>query len=141
MATIYGAIKGIVLLSENVQGTVGNVALVSFEMPAYVSGSDNGQLGGGGYDRGTATTASLVSMITTQRRDGKTIALLPVAAGGGAILETTGLQGSTQFYAGTWAVSGENLTFNLTNAAGTEISAASGVVDRAVCVLVSYTAT
>src|SRR6478736_5779999 len=131
MATIYAEIKGIVLASENIQGTTGNVARIAFELPAYTASSDNGQIGGGGYDRGTATTDSLVTMIQKQRRDGKTVSLLAVTAGGGAILCNTGLQGSTQFYAGTWAVSGSNLTFNLTNSAGTEIDAASGVRDRA----------
>ena len=139
MATIYGEVKGIVLLSENINGTTGNVALVSFEMPAYEDSADSGKLGAGGYDRGVATTDTLATMIQKQRRDGKTVTLPATTAGGGAILCNTGSQGGVEFFAGTFAVTSGSLTFNLTNSAGTEIDAASGVRDRPISILVAYT--
>ena len=140
MATIYGSITGIKLLSEPVSGGVRSLAEVTFTMPAYTGSTDNGQLGGGGYDRGTATTDSLATMIAKQRRDGKTITLPAAAAGGGAVLAENGKHGSTDFFAGTLAVSSSNITFNLTDSAGTEVDAASGVSDRPIRVVVAYLA-
>lgn len=137
MSTIYGSILGIKLASESVGGGTASVAEVTFEMPAYAT-TDNGKLGAGGYDRGVATTDTLATMIQKQRRDGKTVTLLPVAAGGGAVLAESGKQGATSFYAGTWAVTSGSLTFNVTDVAGTELDAASGVSDRPIRVLVSY---
>jgi hypothetical protein len=140
MATIYGSIMGIKLLSEPVGGGVRSIAEVTVEMPAYSASSDNGQLGAGGFDRGAATTDSLATMIAKQRRDGKTVTLPTVTSGGGAILAESGKHGSTEFFAGTFAVSGGNLTFNVTNSGGTEIDAASGISDRPLRVLVPYLA-
>jgi hypothetical protein len=138
MATIYGSITGIKLLSEPVCGGVRSVAEVTFELPAYIAASDNGQLGGGGFDRGVATTDSLATMISKQRRDGKTVTLPAATAGGGAILAESGKHGSTDFFAGTLAVSGSNITFNVTDSSGTEIDAASGITDRQLRVMVAY---
>lgn len=140
MATIYGAILGIKLLSESVEGGTGSVAEVTFELPAYTASADNGQLGGGGYDRGAANTASLATMIQNQRRDGKTVTLgnpaaTTVSAG---LCAESGKQGATEFWAGTFTISAGNLLFNVANTSGTEVDAAAGIYDRPLKVLVSY---
>lgn len=139
MATIYGAIQGIQLLRESVGGgTATGVALVSFTMPAYTASSDNGKLGAGGYDRGEATTATLAAMIQTQRRDGKTVTLSNATNGVAATAEP-GKHGSTEFWAGSWAVSSGSLTFNVTDVAASEIDAASGISDKPILAAVFYT--
>lgn len=132
MATIYGSILGVSLLREPASGGLRNVALVSFEMPAYTAASDNGQLGGGGYLYGVANTASLATIIQNVRRDGKTVTLRQ------GVTAESGKHSTTEFYAATFAESSGNLTFNVANAAGTEINAASGVSDRPIQILVAY---
>jgi hypothetical protein len=47
-----------------------------------------------------------------------------------AMMVQSGLQGSTEFFAGNFAISSGNLTFNVANSSGTEVNAASGVEDR-----------
>lgn len=120
MATVVGTVKGIMLLKEAPVSETIKLALISFTMPAYTASSDNGQL--------TAVTTA----IANQRRDGKTNTLL------GAVMAGRGLQGTTEFGTGTWAVSSANLTFNLNDTSGSEVDAASGVVDRPLQVIVAY---
>lgn len=141
MATIYGQIKGVKFLRETSGGgTSVGFAVVTFTMPVYTASTDNGQLGGGGYDRDVATTDTLQTILQKQRRDGKTVTLQN-STNGAATLLSAGAQGATEYFAGSYAVSGGNLTFNVTNSAGTEIDAASGVSDRPIVVGVSYTLT
>lgn len=132
MATQYGAIVGVTFLREAPSSGIGGTALVSFTMPAYTASSDNGQLGGGGSVDGVANTATLATILQNKRRDGKTVTLR------GAMRAESGLQGTTNFFAGTFAVSAGNITFNVENQTGTEIDAASGVSDRPIQVEVSY---
>lgn len=142
MATIFGEITGIQLLTETMAPLTGtsalNVALISFELGAYAASADNGQLGGGGLNRGTATTQTLAQIIAGQRRDGKTVTLANATNGLG-MTARPGRQAATQFHAGNFAVSSGSITFNVTNAGGTEIDAAAGVRDAPITALVAYT--
>lgn len=138
MATIYASVKGISLLRESIGGgTAQGVALITFTMPAYAASSDAASLGAGGYDRGTATTDTLATMIQKQRRDGKTVTLQN-ATNGVAMCVEPGKHGATEFWASTFAVSSGSLTFEVSNSAATEIDAASGVVDKPITVAVAY---
>jgi hypothetical protein len=132
MATIYGAIRGIKVIQEPVSGGSQGAALVSFTLGAYTAASDNGQLGGGGSNNGVSTTSTLAQLIQAARRDGKTVTLgLPAATNvNAAMMVQSGLQGSTEFFAGSFVISSGNLTFNVANSSGTEVNAASGVEDR-----------
>lgn len=121
MATIAGTVKGISLLKEDPNSDDIKLALVTFTMPAYTAAADNGQL--------TAIGAAIAST----RRDGKTVTLLAAAPAG------RGLQGTTKYQTGTWAVSTDNLTFNLNNTSAAETDAAGGVSDRPLAVVVAYT--
>lgn len=143
MATIYGAVRGIKVIQEPVSGGTQGAVLVSFTMPAYTASTDNGQLGGGGSNNGVTTTNTLVQMIQAARRDGKTVTLgLPAATNVNAAMMTqSGLQGSTTYYLGTFAISSGNLTFNIANSSGTEIDAASGVEDRPFQIVVAISLT
>lgn len=116
MATIYGAIDGIKWLREPHSGGVRALAEVSFSVPAYTAGSDNGQLGGGGFLYGSATTDTLVTILQNSRRDGKTVTLRDGCSG------EEGLSGTTSVFADTLAVATSNMTFECSNAAGTEIN-------------------
>lgn len=140
MATRYASVRGIRFMRESIgSGTGTGFAVVTFEMPdAYTASADNGQLGGGGFDRGAATTDSLQTIISKQRRDGKTVTLQNATVGLATTLQP-GKQGATEFWAGTFAISSGNITFNLCNSAGTEIDAASGVTARCIALGVSYT--
>lgn len=132
MATIYGAIRGIKVIQEPVSGGSQGAALISFTVGAYTAASDNVQLGGGGSNNGVSTSSTLAQLIQAARRDGKTVTLgLPAATNvNAAMMVQSGLQGSTEFYAGNFAISSGNLTFNVANSSGTEVNAASGVEDR-----------
>src|SRR5688572_29042838 len=111
MATKFANVLGINWLREGINGRGDAVALVTFGMPAYTASADNGQLGGGGTLRGASTSDSLVTMLQNSRRDGKTVALKPSVQNG--LCAESGKQGSTNFFAGTFAVSGSNMTFNV----------------------------
>lgn len=132
MATIYGAIRGIKVIQEPVSGGSQGAALISFTVGAYTAASDNVQLGGGGSNNGVSTSSTLAQLIQAARRDGKTVTLgLPAATNvNAAMMVQSGLQGSTEFFAGNFAISSGNLTFNVANSSGTEVNAASGVEDR-----------
>lgn len=121
MATKTGTVKGIMLLKEDPSQDDIKLALVTFTMPAYTAAADNGQL------------TAIAGAIATQRRDGKTVTLLGAAPAG------RGLQGSTSYQTGTWAVSTNDLTFNLNDTSNAEVDAASGVSDRPLAVVIAYT--
>ena len=142
MATIYAEIVGIKLIREAPSGGPGRVAFVHFELPAYAASTDSGKLGAGGYDRGTATTATLAAMIQTQRRDGLTVTLGMPGSGSNTSLPTTvgaGSDGTSDFYPAGFAYSSGSVTFNLSNSSGTEVDAASGVRSRPCVIAVPYT--
>ncbi len=82
MAVRAANVKGIKFL-EGPDGKSG-VALVTFDIAgvAYTATSDTCKLGSGGFDSGVATTDTLAVMIAKRRRDGKTVTLVGVAAGG-----------------------------------------------------------
>lgn len=121
MATKTGTVKGIMLLKEDPSQDDIKLAFVTFTMPAYTAASDNGQL------------TAIGTAIATQRRDGKTVTLLAGAPAG------RGLQAGTKFQTGTWAVSSDDMTFNLNDTSGSEVDAASGVSDRPLAVVIAYT--
>lgn len=144
MATVFASIKGIKILSEFEGPEKGGTAEVTFALTgAYVAGTDVVQLGGGGFDGGLATTATLQTIMQNRRRDGKTVTLVGT---GGSL--APGQQSGTPFYAqvGATALSASagNLQCNLFNAAtgGAGVSAtASGVQDRPIAVTINYVTT
>lgn len=142
MATRFASIRGVKFLRESVgNGTMVGTALVHCVFPdAYTAAADNAQLGGGGFDRGTATTDSLQTILSKQRRDGKTVTLQNATVGVAATAQP-GKQGATEFWGGTFAISSGSITFNLANSAGTEIDAASGVTEKPVVLAVFYALT
>ena len=134
MATIYGSIQGVkILTAEGSSGVMMKVAEVSFTMPAYTASSDSGKLGAGGYDSGVSTTDSLATMIGKRTRNGKTVTIFD------ACLGKPGKHSSTVFYADTFAVSSGSLTFELCDVSSSELDAASGVSDIPLTVLVAFT--
>jgi hypothetical protein len=121
MTAQAGTIKGITLLREPFGGATGrHVAEVFVTYPAYTASSD------------TTTVAAVGAAIAARRRDGKTVTLKDVTQG------QSGLQGTTEFFNGTLAVSTDAITGQLENSSGTEIDAASGVTDRPCSFVVSY---
>lgn len=141
MATVFAAIKGVKISSEFEGPEKGGTAEITFALTgAYVAGTDTVQLGGGGFDGGVATVATLQSIMQTRRRDGKTITLVGT---GGSL--APGQQAGVQFYAQVGATaltaSAGNLQCNLFNAAtaGAGVSAtAAGVGDRPIAISVNY---
>ncbi len=115
MGAINGVIKGVSLLHGNVDGVgIRKAYLISCEFPAYTGASD------------TATITGVGAAITTATKTGRTLTLrggLPVQAGfdtaGQAVYATgTAVQAMT--------VSSDDLTGNLSNAAGAELTATTG---------------
>jgi hypothetical protein len=139
MATIYAAIRGIQSIKEPVSGGAQAAYLVSFTCGAYSAAGDNLQIGGGGTINGVSTSSSLATLIQNQRRDGKTVTLgLPAATNVNcAMMVQSGLEASTTYYLGTFAISSGSITCNIANSSGTEIDAASGVDDRPFEVIVA----
>lgn len=72
----------------------------------------------------TTTVAAVGAAIAAKRRDGKTVTLKSVCEG------QAGRHGSTDFFNDTLAVSTDAITGELSDDAGTEIDAASGVSDK-----------
>lgn len=132
MATIYADIVGVSILRENPEMGTGGLALVAFNMGAYTGSSDSGSIGAGGTLHGVSQSSSLATILQNMRRDGKTVTIR------GACRAESGSDGTTSYYAGTLAVSSGSLTFNVANAAGTEIDAASGFSVRPCVVCVAY---
>lgn len=142
MAAKYPNVLGVTFLRESPGGNAkSGLALVTLTLPAFTTATDSVQVGGTGTsDRGTATSDSLATIISKRRRDGKTVTLTPVAAGGGSTTAQAGKHGTVEFNLGTATISSGNLVYalGLTNAAGTGITAASGVTDRPITICVPY---
>ena len=114
MATVNANIVGLML---NVEALIQNsesstvtqeyaVSELNITSPAFLSG-DTIQIGGGGNDRGQATTATLATLIQNERRDGRTVTIKA------AMMIAPGYDGTTYFYtpAAGPTVSSGNLTF------------------------------
>lgn len=141
MATIYANIKGIKLTRESPEGGTGCVATMTFTLPAYTAATDNVQIGGGGYYRGTALTSeTIATLIAATRRDGKTVTIGNPAATNPsvAICAESGKHGATEYWLGTFTISASNILCNVCNTTGTEVDALSGVTDREFTIMLSY---
>jgi hypothetical protein len=143
MAVQPATIKGITSVVAPSQAGLVEEVLVTFTLPV-TGGADTCQMGGNTANAGLfglTGSPTMVAILQAFRRDGKTITLVDR---GGAVGEA-GLNGSTLFYGMTWAISGSNLTFNCTNAAGSQIAAANGVGintgDRPITARVMFTVT
>jgi hypothetical protein len=124
MGAKSGTIVGIVMSGEPFGGaTSRHRAEVFVTYPAYTASTD------------TTTVAAVGAAIAAKRRDGKTVALTDVCQG------QSGSDGTTEFYNDTLAVSTDAITGELSDIAGTEIDAASGVTARPCSFMVSYDAT
>lgn len=141
MATRAANLKGIKFLEESAGAEKGGVALVVFDLlnVAFTGGSDTIQLGGGGFDRGVATTNTLAVMIQNQRRDGKTVTITGVAAAS----VVPALQAGVLGYIQSAAASGGNITSMLLKTAasgGSDVTFTSASWDRTAAIAVTYTA-
>jgi hypothetical protein len=110
---------------------------VVFTLAAYDASGDTGKLGSGGTLMGVASTDTLEVMLQKIRRDGKTINIIAGMPG------RAGRFGSTNAYADTVAVSTDDITFEVSDIAGTEIDGAgtdgaSGIKDLPLEILVAY---
>lgn len=125
MSTINGTIKGVSLIQGNVNGVGSRKAyLLSCEFPAYTGSGD------------TATITGVGSAISTATKTGKTLTLRGgICVGAGA--DTTGQAVyATGAAAQAMTVSSDDLTGNLSVAAGTEITATTGVTSGVQMVVV-----
>ncbi len=114
MATENANIVGLMLLEEAlIQNTESStvyqeyaVSAVEITTPAFTSG-DTIQVGGGGNDRGVATTSTLATLIQNERRDGRTVTIKA------AMMARAGYDGTNFYYAANngITVSAGNLTF------------------------------
>lgn len=126
MATIAGSIKGVSLLSGNVNGEGARKAyIVSVEFPAYSGAAD------------VASVTGVGAAIAAQTRNGKTNTVR------GAITLNAGADASSQdvYFTGTavqaLTVSSDDLTGHLAVAAGTEIATTTtAAVGVQLCVVV-----
>lgn len=140
MATQYGDIIGIDWLREDPSGSGYANVLISFTMPAYTATTDEGQLGGNssaGSLHGAAND-TLETILQNDRRDGKTVDIRPDSTATTlAQIASPGLQGSTRAYISAVAESTGNLTFDVSNEAGTDTTFSSGVSDEPIQILLS----
>ncbi len=121
MSAIAGTIVGISILREPNSGCTGRgVAEVFVTYPAYAASSD------------TTTVAGVGAAISAARRNNKTATLKTVTEG------QSGLEGSTEFFNDTLAVSTDAITGELSSTSGTELDAASGVTARPCSFIVSF---
>jgi hypothetical protein len=121
MGAVAGTIRGLVLSGEPFAGaTSRHRAEVFVTYPAYTASGD------------TTTVAAVGAAIAASRRDNKTVTLVGVCDG------QSGLQGGVEFYNDTLTVSTDAINGELSDIAGTEINAASGVTQRACSFVVSY---
>ena len=108
MATIKGTLKGYSLLSRDPNGSGRTTYLCSFSFPAYTGASDSGQIDG--------PAAALSAAI----KDGKTRALIstvvPTCVGNGR--DTAG----QAVFTGAIVIAGSDVTFNLTDSGGVELT-------------------
>lgn len=116
MSTINGTIKGVSLVQGNVNGVGARRAyLLSCEFPAYTGSGD------------TATITGVGAAISTATKTGKTLTLrggICVGAGADTAAQAVYCGGAS---VQAMTVSSDDLTGNLTIAAGTEITATTGV--------------
>lgn len=145
MATVFANIQGIQFNDGPLGSDKGGLAIVTVKVPAaFVAGTDVLQLGGGGFEAGTATVATLTAMMAGRRRDGKVVTLLNGYGYAPGQQLAAGATVPTVFFAQAATVAGLNLTLaNLFTAAtaGAGVSAtALGVNDRAIQIEVGYLA-
>lgn len=105
MATIYGTIIGITNIRRNdTPDGARNVARIACNFAAYTGSSDSGGV--------SAIPTALAACL----RNGKTITIRS------AICSGAGSDGAQAVYTGAITVSSPNMTFDLTNAAGAELT-------------------
>ncbi len=77
-------VKGVKFVEEPYGSEKGGVAFITFDLAsvAYTASADTVKLGAGGFDNGVATTDTLAVILSKRRRDGKTVTITGVAAGG-----------------------------------------------------------
>lgn len=144
MATRNANVKGVQVerASQSPQGAC--LATVSYDLlaTAYTGGADTVQLGGGGYDNGTATTLTLAQLIQNHRRNGKTVAIVAATAA-----VDPGRQGAATngplLYPQSVATSAGNVTLNLFNAfsSGSAVTTTAAGWDAAGQITVLFTET
>lgn len=108
MSTITGTLKGVQLISESPSGD-GNrkVYLCTYDFGAYTGASDD------------ATVTGVTAAIESRTRDGVALTLR-----WGAAAHAGSDTNNQAVYVGACTVSTDDLTFNLANAAGTELTSA-----------------
>lgn len=120
MSTIYATILGVTNVKRVDSGDgARNTARLALSFGAYTGSSD------------TASVSGVTTAISNTLRNGKTIT--PRAA----ICSAAGGDASQSIYTGAITVSGATMTFDLTTAAGVEITSTTGTV-RPVMVDVSF---
>jgi len=135
MAVIQGDIVGVQFFDPHF-GPRG-FARISFTVASYDASADTGKLGSGGTIFGASTSSTLEVILQNVRRDGKTLNIVDCMAG------RAGRDGTTSFYADTVAVSTDDVTFEISDIAGTEIDAsgtngADGIKAIPMEILVAY---
>jgi hypothetical protein len=147
MAVRQANIKGIKFLEEPTGADKGGVALITFDMinTVYTAAADTIALGGGGQDAGVTSTDTLAVMISKRRRDGKTITLTGVAAGGVVPMKQAAATNGPTGFVELAAVSGANINaiklFSAVNGGGSELTLTAAAWDQAAALAVTYTAT
>ena len=109
MATIYGTILGVTNVKRADSGGARNTARLALSFGTYTAASD------------TASVSAVTTAISNTLRNGKTITLRS------AICSGAGSDAAQSVFTGAITVSGATMTFDLTNAAGTEVNVAAMV--------------
>lgn len=105
MATVYGTILGVVNVKRNdTPDGARNVARIAVDFGAYTGSSDSGAV------------SAVTTAIQNSLRNGKTATIRS------AICSGAGSDGTQAIYTGAITVSSPNMTFDLTNAAGSELT-------------------
>ena len=116
MTVQAATVDAVSILSETPSGQgdstygIRRVYLLSCSFPAYTGASDSAKITG------------VASAISSAVRDGRTLTWQANAVQ--ALCAAPGTDGTQSVYAGTFAVSSADLTFNLTDPTGTELSSA-----------------
>jgi hypothetical protein len=135
MAVIQGDIVGVTFFDSHYGGR--GFCRIAFTVATYDASADTGKLGSGGTLFGASSSDTLEVMLQKVRRDGKTLNIIAGMPG------RAGRDGSTSFYADTVAVSTDDITFEISDVAGTEIDAsgtngADGIKALPMEILVAY---
>jgi hypothetical protein len=135
MAVIQGDIVGVTFHDSHFGGR--GFARIAFTVASYDASADTGKLGSGGTLLGASSSDTLEVMLGKVRRDGKTLNIVDCMAG------RAGRDGSTTYYADTVAVSTDDVTFEISDVAGTEIdgsgtNGADGIKAIPMEILVAY---